>query len=48
MLALRQGGHTLTELGVMVGRSTSFVFARLNELGRELAERAGLEAGAGI
>jgi hypothetical protein len=48
MLALRQGGHTLTEIGVMVGRSTSFVFARLNELGRELAERAGLEAGAGI
>jgi hypothetical protein len=45
MLALRQGGHTLTEIGVMVGRSTSFVFARLNELGRELAERAGPEGG---
>jgi hypothetical protein len=45
MLALRQGGHTLTEIGMMVGRSTSFVFARLNELGRELAERAGLESG---
>jgi hypothetical protein len=43
MLALRQGGHTLTEIGVMVGRSTSFVFARLNELGRELAEHAGVE-----
>jgi hypothetical protein len=48
MLALRQGGHTLTEIGVMVGRSTSFVFARLNELGRELAERAGLESGCEI
>jgi hypothetical protein len=45
MLALRQGGHTLTEIGIMVGRSTSFVFTRLNELGRELAERAGLESG---
>jgi hypothetical protein len=48
MLALRQGGHTLTEIGIMVGRSTSFVFARLNELGRELAERAGLESGCEI
>jgi len=44
MLALRQGGHTLTEISSTIGgRSTSFVFARLNELGRELAERAGLE-----
>jgi hypothetical protein len=48
MLALRQGGHTLTEIGVRVGRSTSFVFARLNELGRDLAQRAGLEGGSGI
>jgi hypothetical protein len=43
MLALRQGGHTLTEIGTTIGRSTSFVLARLNELGRELAVRAGLE-----
>jgi hypothetical protein len=48
MLALRQGGHTLTEIGIMVGRSTSFVFARLNELGSELAERAGVKGGIGI
>jgi hypothetical protein len=40
-----QGGHTLTEIAIMVGRSTSFVFARLNEPGRELAERTGLESG---
>jgi hypothetical protein len=45
MLALRQGGHTLTEIGTTIGRSTSFVFGRLHELGRELAERAGLEGG---
>jgi predicted RNA polymerase sigma factor len=45
MLALRQGGHTLTEIGTSIGRSTSFVFGRLHELGRELAERAGLERG---
>jgi hypothetical protein len=42
MLALRQGGHTLTEIGTTMGRSPSFVFGRLHELGRELAERAGL------
>jgi hypothetical protein len=44
MLALRQGGHTLTEIGTTLGRSTSLVFGRLRELGRQLAERAGLES----
>ena len=36
MLALRQAGHTLAEIGLELGVSTSAVFARLNALGREL------------
>lgn len=36
MLALRQAGHTLAEIGVEIGASTSSVFSRLKELGLEL------------
>ncbi len=40
MLALRQAGHTLAEIGLHLGASTSAIFARLKELGRELEIRA--------
>jgi hypothetical protein len=44
MLALRQEGHTLKEIGTALGRSPSFAFERLHELGRERAPgRFGLE-----
>ena len=43
MLALRRAGHTLEEISKTVGRSITAVLQRLRELGRELAERAGLE-----
>ena len=36
MLALRQAGHTLAEIGLQLGASTSAVFARLRALGCEL------------
>ena len=42
-LALRQAGHTLGGIGGGDGRSTSTVFARLRQLGEELAEVAGVE-----
>jgi hypothetical protein len=41
LLALRQAGHTLVEIGLRLGASTSAVFARLRELGHELALRLG-------
>ncbi len=43
MLALRQAGHTLGGIGSAMGLSTSAVFARLRQLGEELAEVAGVE-----
>ena len=45
MLALRQAGHTLGGIAAATGRSTSAVFARLRELGKELAEVAEVETG---
>ena len=47
MLALRQAGHTLGGIAAAMGRSTSAVFARLRELGEELAEVAGVEVESG-
>jgi hypothetical protein len=47
LLALRQAGHTLTEIGEAIGASTSAVFQRLRRLGHELAERAQVVAYAG-
>jgi len=47
MLALRQAGHTLGGIAAAVGKSTSAVFARLRELGEELAEVAGVEVESG-
>jgi hypothetical protein len=41
LLALRQAGHTLTEIALRLASSTSRVFARLRELGEELAARLG-------
>ena len=43
MLALRQAGHTLGGIGAAMGMSTSAVFARLRQLGQELAEVADVE-----
>ncbi len=47
MLALRQAGHTLGGIAAAMGRSTSAVFARLRELGAELADVAGVEVETG-
>ena len=47
MLALRQAGHTLGGIGAAMGRSTSAIFARLRQLGEELAEVAGVEVETG-
>ena len=41
MLALRQAGHTLSEIGLQLAASTSAVCARLRALGHELAARIG-------
>ena len=41
MLALRQAGHTLNEIGLQLAASTSAVCARLRALGHELADRIG-------
>jgi hypothetical protein len=46
MLALRQAGHTLEDIGAKSGGSTSYAFGRLKRLGEELAERAGVSLGA--
>ncbi|HEX7601930.1 MAG TPA: hypothetical protein VF316_10010 [Polyangiaceae bacterium] len=35
MLALRQAGHTLTEIGLRLAASTTAVCARLRELGAQ-------------
>jgi hypothetical protein len=43
LLALRQAGHTLTEISSATGRSITAVRVHLLALGRELAERAGVE-----
>jgi DNA-directed RNA polymerase specialized sigma24 family protein len=43
LLALRQAGHTLTEISTATGRSITAVRVHLLALGRELAERAGVE-----
>jgi len=43
LLALRQAGHTLTEMSEVVGCSVTTVRRRLLQLGYELAERAGVE-----
>jgi DNA-directed RNA polymerase specialized sigma24 family protein len=43
LLALRQAGHTLTEISVVTGKSITTVRVHLNDLGRELAERAGVK-----
>jgi hypothetical protein len=42
LLALRRAGHTLEEIAKTTGRSITAVLHRLKELGRELAERAGV------
>ncbi|HEX7601188.1 MAG TPA: hypothetical protein VF316_06260, partial [Polyangiaceae bacterium] len=36
MLALRQAGHTLTEIGLHLAASTTAVCARLRELGAQV------------
>ena len=41
LLALRQAGHTLNEIGLQLAASTSAVCARLHALGHELAARIG-------
>jgi len=43
ILRLRRAGHTLDEIAKTTGKSITAVLHRLRELGRELAERAGLE-----
>jgi hypothetical protein len=43
ILRLRCAGHTLDEIAKTTGRSITAVLQRLRELGRELAERAGVE-----
>ena len=43
VLALRQAGSTLTEIGAATGRSINWARRRLLRLGHELAERAGVE-----
>ena len=43
VLALRQAGSTLEEIGDAVGKSINWARHRLLRLGRELAERAGAE-----
>ena len=40
MLALRYAGHTLGEIAEHIGSSTSAVFSRLRELGRQLETHA--------
>jgi DNA-directed RNA polymerase specialized sigma24 family protein len=47
LLALRQAGHTLGGIAAAMGRSTSSVFARLRQLGRQLAVVAGVEVETG-
>jgi DNA-directed RNA polymerase specialized sigma24 family protein len=47
LLALRQAGHTLGGIAAATGWSTSSVFARLRQLGAELAEVAGVEVETG-
>jgi hypothetical protein len=47
MLALRQAGHSLGDIGAATGRPTSLVCARLCQLGEELAARADLKLGMG-
>jgi hypothetical protein len=46
LLALRQAGHTLNEMAAVTGRSITAVRVRLLALGRELAERAGVDLAA--
>ena len=43
LLALRQAGHKLEEIAEVTGGRASPICQRLRELGRELAERAGIE-----
>ena len=43
VLALRQAGSTLSEIGEATGRSINWARRRLLRLGHELAERAGVE-----
>ena len=43
MLALRQAGHTLGGIAAAMGKSTSAVFAKLRQLGEQLADVAGVE-----
>jgi hypothetical protein len=43
LLRLRRAGHTLDEIAKTTARSITAVLQRLRELGRELAERAGVE-----
>lgn len=42
ILRLRGAGHGLEEIGAEVGYSTSMIFWRCKQLGRELAARAGI------
>jgi hypothetical protein len=43
LLGLRRAGHTLEEIAAKTGMCITAILKRLKELGRELAERAGLE-----
>jgi hypothetical protein len=47
LLALRQAGHTLGGIGAAMGMSTSCAFARLRQLGEQLAEVAEIQVETG-